>query len=66
MSRMIPRNRVPAIAAWLADQGHDLLTAPQSLVQLALEDPRMQMPEIGERPADPHDRRREESWSWWF
>lgn len=38
MMRAIPKARVPVVAAWLAADGHDLLTAPAGLVQLALED----------------------------
>ncbi|MBI2236152.1 MAG: hypothetical protein HYU60_04230 [Magnetospirillum sp.] len=39
MSRTIPEGRVPMIAAWLAARGHDLVTAPDSLVALAIDEP---------------------------
>lgn len=39
MSDLIPRYRVPYVAAWLAAQGRDLLTAPASLLTLALSEP---------------------------
>ncbi len=36
MPRFIPRDRVPFVAAWLAVEGHTLMTAPPSLVDIAL------------------------------
>lgn len=36
MPNPIPRNRVPLVAAWLAAEGHTLMTAPPSLVASAL------------------------------
>lgn len=36
MSISIPKNRTSSVAAWLAQQGHTLLTAPPSLIADAL------------------------------
>lgn len=39
MSALVPRHRMSHVAAWLAAEGHDLLTAPASLVAFALTEP---------------------------
>lgn len=39
MSALVPRHRMSHVAAWLAAEGHDLLTAPASLVAIALAEP---------------------------
>lgn len=36
MSKVIPRSHVSFVSAWLAAEGHTLMTAPPSLVALAL------------------------------
>lgn len=35
----VPRHRIPNVAAWLAAEGFHLLTAPASLVVIALSEP---------------------------
>jgi hypothetical protein len=39
MSALVPRHRISNVAAWLAAEGFHLLTAPDSLVEIALTEP---------------------------
>jgi hypothetical protein len=66
MSRSVPRQHTAVIAAWLASRGHNLMTAPESLIALALEAPDAWQEEPGCGAPRRQLPQGDDHWSRWF
>jgi len=66
MSTTIPRHRAPVIAAWLATRGHTLMTAPESLIALAVDAPDVFDGEPGIGEPHPSLPLGDDHWTRWF